>query len=155
LQANPSQENMLRLMAIVTALACLGYLFNFIRRWLSSQAVGNVVLKLREDAFDAVLKRDLSFYDTFPSGRIVSRVTSDTHSFSQTVTLVIDLISQVLLVVLLVGYLLTVDYRLTAILLVLAPIVILVALAFRRIARYTITQGRRVRAVVSGHVQET
>src|SRR5258708_22451290 len=155
LQANPTQATMLRVAATVAGLACLGYLFNFIRRWFSTEAVGNVVLKLREDAFDAVLKRDLSFYDAFPSGKIVSRVTSDTQAFSQTVTLVMDLLSQLLLIVLLVGYLSTVDYHLTLIMLVLAAVVIAVALAFRRIARYTITQGRRVRAVVSAHVQET
>src|SRR5258707_2599978 len=120
LQANPTLENMLRLAATVTGLACLGYLFNFIRRWFSSEAVGNVVLKLREDAFDAVLKRDLSFYDTYASGKIVSRVTSDTQAFSQTVTLAMDLISQILLVILLVGYLFTVEFHLTLILLGLA-----------------------------------
>ena len=49
--------------------------------------IGDVVLKLREDAFDAVLKRDLSFYDAIPSGKIVSRVTSDTQAFSNVVTL--------------------------------------------------------------------
>ena len=34
--------------------------------------VGDVVLKIRYDAFDAVLKRDLSFYDEVSSGKIVS-----------------------------------------------------------------------------------
>ena len=76
-------------------------MFNFVRRSLSARAVGDVVLKMREDAFDAVLKRDMSFYDEFASGKIVSRVTSDTQAFSQVVVLAMDLISQLLLVVLL------------------------------------------------------
>ena len=93
---------------------------------------------------DAVLRRDLSFYDSYPSGKIVSRVNSDTQAFSAVVTLTTDLMSQFLLVVLLIGYLFTVSPRLTAILLVLAPLIVATALGFRHIARKTITQSRRV-----------
>jgi ATP-binding cassette subfamily B protein len=140
---------------IVTALGCTSWVFNFVRRAYSARVVGDVVLKVREDAFDAVLNRDLSFYDSFASGKIVSRVTSDTQSFSNVVTLTLDLMSQLLLVVLLIGYLFTVDVRLTLITLALAPFIIGTALAFRKIARTTVTNSRRVRAVVSAHVQET
>src|SRR5260221_1202974 len=60
-----------------------------------------------------------------------------------------------MLVVLLVGYLLTVNVNLTLVLLGLAPVIILVALGFRRIARYTVIQARRIRVIVSAHIQET
>jgi ATP-binding cassette, subfamily B, bacterial len=155
LQIDTSTRNLIGLAVLITVLACTSWVFNFIRRSVSSQAVGDVVLKLREDAFDAVLQRDLSFYDTFPSGKIVSRVTSDTQQFSQVVTLTMDLLSQLLLVVLLLGYLFSINTRLTLITLTLAPLIILTALAFRRIARFTITQSRRIQAVVSAHIQET
>jgi ABC-type multidrug transport system fused ATPase/permease subunit len=68
---------------IVAALLLSGALawgFNFVRQWYTARAVGDVVLRLRQDSFDAVLARDLSFYDEFPSGKIVSRVTSDTET---------------------------------------------------------------------------
>src|SRR5258707_5943410 len=76
LQTDPSNDTILRLAIIVTILACIGWARKFVRRWVSSQAAGNVVQKLREDAFDAGLKRDLSFYDNFPSGKVANRVTS-------------------------------------------------------------------------------
>ena len=137
------------------AIGTLGWVFNAIRQWQSAAAVGNVTLKLREDAVDAVLRRDLSFYDTFPSGKIVSRVTSDTQAFSSVVSLATDLMSQILLVILLVGYLLTISVKMTIIMLALAPFIVAAALAFRHIARNTVTQSRRVNAVVSSHIQET
>ena len=114
-----------------------------------------MVLKLREDAFDAVMKRDLSFYDSIASGKLVARVNSDTQAFSQVVVLAMDMISQLLLVFLLIGYLFAVDTTLAWITLALAPPIVLTALAFRRIARSTITQSRRVGASVSSHIQET
>ncbi|HLY30043.1 MAG TPA: ABC transporter transmembrane domain-containing protein, partial [Ktedonobacterales bacterium] len=70
----------------------LSWGFNFARQLYTARAVGNVVLRLREDAFAAVLARDMSFYDEFPSGKIVSRVSSDTEDFATVVTLVLSLI---------------------------------------------------------------
>ncbi len=155
LQADPTTQTLLVITAVITVLGLLSWLFNAVRQWISAEAIGNVTLKLREDAFDAVLKRDLSFYDAYPSGKIVSRVTSDTQSFSQVVALATELMSQILLVVLLIVYLFSVDLRLTLLTLALAPFIIGTALAFRKIARNTVTQSRRVNAVVSAHIQET
>ncbi|NTU84807.1 MAG: ABC transporter ATP-binding protein [Chloroflexales bacterium] len=139
----------------LTCLASLSWVFNLVRQTLSSQAVGDVVLRLREDAADAVLRRDLSFYDQFPSGKIVSRVTSDTAAFSQVMVLTMDLLSRLLLVAVILGYLATIDLLLTGILLGLAPFIVAAALGFRALARKTITASRRMNATVSAHVQET
>src|SRR5687767_10213583 len=108
IQVDQAAGRIVQITVVLLLLACSGWVFNAIHRWFASQAVANVVLKLREDAFDAVLERDLSFYDQFPSGKIVSRVTSDTQSFSQVVTLTMDLLSRVLIVFVLIGYLFTV-----------------------------------------------
>src|SRR5690606_7392655 len=155
LELEPETGNLITTTVIITGIGVLAWVFNFIRQRFQAEAVGNVVLKIREDAFDAVVNRDLSFYDTIPSGKIVSRVTSDTQAFSQVVTLTADLLSQFLLVVLLVGYLFTVSAQLTLVLLAIAPVVIFTALMFRKIARDTVTQTRRILAVVSSHIQET
>lgn len=133
----------------------LAWIFNFIRQRYTARTVGDVVLALRKDAFDAVLARDMSFYDEFSSGRIVSRVTSDTQDFSNTVTLTLNLVSQLLQVILIVGVLFFINVRLTFIALIIAPVTVFTALAFRRIARQTTTQARRVLAEVNANVQES
>ena len=133
----------------------LSWSFNFFRQKYTARAVGDVVLKLRQDAFDAVLLRDMSFYDEFSTGRIVSRVTSDTQDFSNVVTLTLDLMSQVLIVLIVVSILVLIDLRLALITMVIAPVVVITALAFRRIARHTTTQARRVLAEVNANVQES
>ncbi len=155
LQTDATPNTLLILTIGVTLFGVLGWMFNAVRQWLSAAAIGNVTLKLREDAFDAVVRRDLSFYDTYPSGKIVSRVTSDTQAFSQVVALATDLLSQLLLVVLLIGYLFTVNVQLTLLTLGLTPFIVITALAFRKIARETVTRSRRVNAIVSAHIQET
>ena len=51
------------LIAAIFVAGALSWTFNFIRRTVTSRLVGEVVLTLRKDAFDAVLARDMSFYD--------------------------------------------------------------------------------------------
>ncbi|MBC7810913.1 MAG: ABC transporter ATP-binding protein, partial [Burkholderiales bacterium] len=155
MQVDPTSVNLVLVAVVLVILGVLAWVFNAARQWLTAEAVGNVVLNLRTDAFNAVVERDLSFYDTFASGKVVSRVTSDTQAFAQVVTLTIDLISQLLMVVLLIGYLFVVNVPLTVVLLGIAPFIVFVALMFRKIARVTITQSRRIRAIVTSNVQET
>jgi ABC-type multidrug transport system fused ATPase/permease subunit len=133
----------------------LGWTSNFLRREQTARLVGDVVLRLREDAFAAVLKRDMSFYDEYSSGRIVSRVTADTEDFATVVTLTLDLLSQGLLVILIVVVLFTIDLRLTLLTLAIVPLIVLVALGFRRIARVSVQRAQRALASVSASVQET
>ena len=132
----------------------LSWAFNYGRQWLTAQAVGDVVLKLRTDVFAGVLGRDLSFYDEYRSGKIVSRVTGDTEDFSNVVTLTLNLMSQSLLLVILTGVLLVINTRLTLLALIIAPLILACALGFRRIARLTIQHSRRAGATVNAAVQE-
>ncbi|MER6824603.1 ABC transporter ATP-binding protein [Streptosporangium sp. NPDC000563] len=133
----------------------LGWLFNFVRQWHSAKVTGDVVLRLREDAFDAVLKRDLSFYDETPSGKIVSRVTSDTDDFATVSTLTMDLISQVLMVGFVTVMLFLRSVELALLTLLVAPIVMGIALLFRRVARSSTRQAQRSLSRVNATLQET
>lgn len=146
---------LLTIAGIITGLSVFSYGLNYMRRALSAWAVGNVVLALRKDAVDAVLARDMSFYDQYQSSKIVSRVNSDTTNFSNIVNLTIDLMSQILLVVFLLIYLFSVNVTMTFILVALAPAFVIAALSFRALARNSITQSRRVAAELNQHVQET
>lgn len=155
LQFSPETFDPIGTTAILAGVASLGWVANLIRQWLSAEAVGDVTLELREDAFNAVTERDMSFYDKYPTGKIVSRVLSDTQGFSDTVRLSINLMSQLLLVILLILYLFTVNVQMTLILLTIMPFIIFTALKFRNIARTTVTNSRRQLATVNAHVQES
>ncbi len=148
-------STMTMLIFLILSATVLSWSFNFVRQWFTARSVGDVVLQLREDAFTAVMTRDMSFYDEFSSGKIVSRVTSDTQDFSNVVTLTLNLISQVLLVILIVGYLFYINAQLALLAIAIAPFVIITALAFRRVARLTTQRAQRLLATVNATVQET
>jgi ABC-type multidrug transport system fused ATPase/permease subunit len=82
-------------------------------------------------------------------------VTSDTQDFSQVVTLTLNLMSQLLLVVLIFSILFSISVPLALITGLVAPAVVAVALTFRRLARTTTMQARRMLANVNSNVQET
>ena len=153
--ADASMSVIWLLAAGVLLLGVSGWVFNYIRQVFSARVVGNVVLKVREDVFGATIRHDLSFFDEHPSGKIVSRVTSDTQDFAAVVTLTVDLLSQILLVVLLSLWLLRIDAGLTLLMLGMTPIAAAIALSFRRVARTVTQQARRVTAKINAEIQES
>jgi ATP-binding cassette, subfamily B, bacterial len=155
LVGNPGVQLLLALAAVVTVLGALNWALNLVRVQLSARAVGDVVLALREDAFRALMRHDLSFYDRYATGKIVSRVTSDTQDFATVVTLTIDLMSQLVLIVVIAAVMLVVNLQLALITLAVGPVVVVVALVFRRIARRVMQQAQRVQATLNATVHET
>jgi ABC-type multidrug transport system fused ATPase/permease subunit len=69
------------------------YFVNWVRRYLSAVMIGNVVSRMRKDAFSAAVERDLAFYDNNKSGKIVSRITSDTQEFGDVILIASDVVS--------------------------------------------------------------
>ncbi len=150
-----TREAVTFLVVAILAAGVLSWFSNFLRQWLTARLVGDVTLRLREDAFAAVLARDMAFFDEYSSGRIVSRITADSEDFATVVTLTLNLISQGLLVVLIAVVLLSIDVRLTLYTLIIAPLIVLVALGFRRLARRSVQRSQRALATVTASVQET
>ena len=98
---------------------------------------------------------DLSFFDDQPTGKLVSRISSDTDGFAETVSLTMNLISQVMLVLLMGGVLLVINLQLGLITVAMAPMIAAISLLFRRIARETSLHSRRIMAQVNAHIEES
>jgi ABC-type multidrug transport system fused ATPase/permease subunit len=152
---DPSVGGMSLMAGGVLVLGMSAWVFNYIRQLFSARVVGNVVLQLRKDVFEATVRHDLSFYDEHPSGKIVSRVTSDTQDFAEVVNLTINLLSQVLLVVLISVWLFSINLWLTVLLLGMTPVAVAIALSFRRVARRATQRARRVTAKINAQIQES
>ncbi|HKG54663.1 MAG TPA: ABC transporter ATP-binding protein [Anaerolineales bacterium] len=128
---------------------------NWARRSLVVRAVGDVVLDLRTRAFRAAAEHDLSFYDQFSSGRIVSRITSDTNDFGQLVVIVTDVGSQIVQAIILGVVLFRTDLKLSLLLMAFLPAIFAVAAGFRVMARRVTKRGMRAMADVNAAIKET
>ncbi|MFA9405557.1 MAG: ABC transporter ATP-binding protein [Anaerolineales bacterium] len=147
-------DRILALSLVVIALGVVIWGANWIRRRLITRSVGDVMLQLRVDAFKASAEHDLSFYDDFASGRVVSRITSDTQEFAQVVVLITDLVTQTFQALILLLVLLSIDRRLTLWLIAMLPVIFLLALGFRSLARRVTREGFRAMANVNASIKE-
>lgn len=139
----------------MTAIAFLNWGLNWLRRSLTIRAVGDVVLELRSKAFAAAAEHDLSFYDQFSSGRIVSRITSDTNDFGQLVIIITDVASQLVQSLILGVVLATTEWHMFMIVLSFVPVLFFVALGFRSVARVVTRRGMQAMADVNATIKET
>ena len=154
LTSSAATQTAILLVTFILISGVLSWTCNLFRQWYSAKAVGDVVLQIQTDAFNAVMERDMSFFDEFSSGKIVSRVTSDTEKFATVVTLTLNLISQVLLFFLVGAVLLSRNVTLALLAFTIAPAIVVVALAFRRIARTSTQRSQRSSGRVNANVQE-
>ena len=128
---------------------------NLFRRRLTVRVVGDTVLTLRTDAFKAAAAHDLAFYDEYASGKVVSRITSDTQEFGQMVVLITDLFSQIVQAIILGVVLVMIDWKLSLALFAMLPVVFLGAISFRKLARKVTRSGMRAMANVNATIKET
>lgn len=142
------------LVALVLVIGVANWAVNWVRRILTAKLLGEIVLALRIDAFRAVMNHDMSFFDRNQSGRIVSRITTDTDEFSRVAVLVTEVGSQLLLVVILLAYLFTINWQLTLLLMLLAPVAVIVASSFQHWARRATRTSQQAVADVNASIQE-
>ncbi len=128
---------------------------NWLRRGLIVRAVGDVVLDMRSRAFRAAAEHDLSFYDQFSSGRIVSRITSDTNEFGQLVVIVTDVVAQFIQAFLIAIVLFRTEWRLSLLLIGFLPLIFGIAAGFRAWARSVTRRGMKAMADVNAAIKET
>ncbi len=136
------------------ALGAASWGINWLRRRVTARTVGDVMLALRARAFASAAAHDLSFHDEFPSGKIVSRITSDTEEFANVVVLVADLLSEFVQAAILFAVLASIEIRLLPWLLATLPVVFLCSYGFRRLARQATRKGFRAMANVNALIKE-
>ena len=155
LRGSLSPASMFLLSGIVFAIGFINWVGNWGRRREVTRMIGDIMLQMRVDGFAATVHHDLSFFDEFSSGKIVSRITSDTQEFGQTITLLADLFSQFFQAILLGIVLISYDWRLALYVFIFLPLLFGIAFSFRRLARKVTREGMRAMANVNATIKET
>lgn len=133
----------------------LGFIFNYVDRRTSNRMVYGVCYSLRRQTNLRVLEQDLSFFDKYPTGRIVSRINSDGQKFGGSVTMFTQLIASFLMVIIVLIPMLFISVLLTGVFMLIVPVVIAFTLSFRKITRRKSVLGQRSLAQVNAFVQES
>ncbi len=135
--------------------AVIEYIANWSRRRWLSYTIGYMVAQMRKDSFDSAVNRDLAFYDRNKTGKIVSRITSDTREFGDVLLFTSDVLTQLISVFFLLIVLLSQSALLTLVVVGTVPVYFIAAVGFRNLARRATRQGARAMAVVNDNIQES
>jgi ABC-type multidrug transport system fused ATPase/permease subunit len=155
LETNRNLSYLILLVSVILILNLFSWVFNYFTVRYATNVIGNVVLDLRQDAGQAVLNHDLSFFDRNPIGKIVSRTNTDSRDFGQTVDLTLQLISSILVIVFLLIIMFFINLTLALITIITFPLFFVIALSFRKVARSKTLLGQRALASVNAYVKES
>jgi len=155
LSGHPKLSASLLIGLIVLFIGFSNWSLNWIRRRLTVRIVGDVILKLRSLSFRAAVEHDLSFYDQFSSGRIASRINSDTNDLGNLVTIITDVSAQVFQALLLGIIIVQTEWHLALLLFAFLPFIFGLALGFRGLARKVTKSGMQAMADVNSAIKET
>ncbi len=143
------------LSGIVLILGGLSWFSNLLRRRFSVKTIAELIQELAVDAFSASMHQDMAFHDNFSSGKIVSRITSDTREFSQLVTLSTDVLMQLISSIILAVILIQTEWRLAIAVFCLVPVYFFLVMRYRHTARKITREGMRAMATVNSTIKET
>ena len=155
LKSNLTLNNIFLIAGLTLLVGVLSWLGNLINKRLTVRIIADVVMTLSTDAFESAAEHDLSFYDEFSSGRIASRITTDTQDFGQLILLTTDLITQTTEAIILAVVLFNISWQLTLIVLAMMPVVFILTYFYRKLARSVTRDGMRAMANVNATIKET
>ena len=118
---NPGLVTQLAL--LVGAIAIADAIFSMIGRWFSSRIGEGLIFDLRTQVFNHIQRQSIAFFTRTQTGALISRINSDVIGAQQAFTSTLSgLISNVLTLILVVGTMLTLSWKITALSLVLLPL---------------------------------
>lgn len=118
---NPGLVTQLALLVGLIAIA--DALFSMIGRWFSARIGENLIFDLRTQVFSHVQRQSIAFFTRTQTGALISRINSDVIGAQQAFTTTLaGLVSNILTLLLVVGALLTLSWKITLLALALLPL---------------------------------
>ncbi|MDI3521067.1 MAG: ATP-binding cassette, subfamily multidrug efflux pump [Anaerophaga sp.] len=147
----------LKLYALILAgVLLLNLLFDGIYSYSFSKAGGLAIVDMRRELFGKTIRFPMSYYDKYPIGVTLSRLTSDMESISESFSAgILGLLSESIKTAALVGYLFYLNWRLTLVLLLVVPLIIIVMRYLRRKIRAAYNDSRTSLAKSMAYLQES
>ncbi len=148
-------DGLVRQTIFLAAALILNILFDGFYSYSFSKAGGLAVVDLRRRLFGKSLRFPLSYFDKKPIGVTLSRLTSDMESVSDSFAAgVLGLLADSVKTLALVGYLFYINWRLTLVLLLVVPVIILVINFLRKKIRKAYNTSRSSLAKSAAYLQE-
>ncbi len=149
-------DKFIKLMALYLVTVMISGAFRYLGRIFFSRAAGGAVREIQTDVFTHVQSLPVSYFDSMPAGKVVSRITNDTNAIY---TLFMTALSQVLMSIInAVGIYISLsflDYRLFLLSLLPLPVILAAMVRFKRRQEAITADYRRTVAEINGQINES
>ena len=122
-----------------------GFFLNLADTWLLQKMGQQIVYKLREETFTHIHGLSLSFFNTTPVGKLVTRVSNDTEAVNELFsTILVKLFKNVVKIIGYAVVMLSINVKMAGISFLLLPLVAILTFIFRHLSRkaYQITRNK-------------
>lgn len=114
----------------------LGFVFNIAQTWILQKTGQNIILQVRRELYLHIQSLSSRYFDLTPVGKLVTRVSNDVEALNEMYSdILVKLFRNIIKIIGLAAVMLVYDYKLALFSFILIPIVILLTVFFRRMAR--------------------
>ncbi|MEQ1642082.1 MAG: ABC transporter ATP-binding protein [Pyrinomonadaceae bacterium] len=131
------------------------FVFSYIQEILLNTVGQRVMFDLRTELFTKLQKQEVAYYDQYPVGRTMTRLTGDVDALNELFTSgVIDVLGDLVIIFAIIGIMFWLDWKLALVSLVTVPLLFTATNWFRKHARRGFDRVRTRNAKLSAFLQE-
>jgi len=141
--------------AMFFAVFLLRFIFSYAQEILLNNVGQRVMFDLRTELFTKLQRQEVAYYDKYPVGRIMTRLTSDVDALNEMFTSgVIDVLGDLVVIFAIITWLFAINWKLAIVSLVTVPLLFVCTNWFRKHARRGFDRVRTRNARLNAFLQE-
>jgi ATP-binding cassette subfamily B multidrug efflux pump len=144
-----------KILLTVLALYLVSSLFSYIQGWIMSDIAMDITYRFRKDIADKINRMPFKYFDSTNQGEVLSRITNDVDTVSQTLNQSLSqIITSVVTVIGVLVMMLTISWQMSLVALLVIPLSSGVVLIIVRQSQKYFMQQQDYLGHVNGHVEE-
>jgi len=133
----------------------LRFIFSYAQEILLNNVGQRVMFDLRTEIYTKLQRQEVAYYDAYPVGRTMTRLTSDVDALNELFTSgVIDVLGDLVIIIAIIGIMFWLDWKLAIVSLVTVPLLFTATNWFRKHARVGFDKVRTRNAKLNAFLQE-
>ena len=140
---------------ILLGIYVLSLILSYIQAWIMSDITQKVTYRLREEISLKINRLPLNYYDKQTHGEVLSRITNDVDTMSQSLTQSIQMIFTSLITIIGILYMMiTISWQMTLMALIIVPLSAVAAMSVVKNGQKYFIQQQKILGEVNGHIEE-
>jgi len=137
------------------AVFLLRFIFSYAQEILLNNVGQRVMFDLRTEIYTKLQHQEVAYYDAYPVGRTMTRLTSDVDALNELFTSgVIDVMGDLVIIIAIIGIMFWLDWKLAIVSLITVPLLFTATNWFRKHARVGFDKVRTRNAKLNAFLQE-